>query len=637
MLSLAMLMPLMLFLLTGARVASAQAVSRTSTPSWAVIDFVNRSGYGGNEMGRLAADALVVELGKSNKYEVIPRQDTMQGLENLGLTLPLDTVGIQKLGRDRSIDAVVTGEVAAISFSNNPRQATASLVMRVHDTTSGELINGTIVTGVSTPRTGPVVDDDSLVNQAIDSAAFQAVKNMIKFSLPVATVLTNDTKDTVLLNKGTSDGMYDGMKLFVVRNGSQIGRLKVINARSTDSDAAITDGGAGIRPQDRAIAIYELPSYTISGSKLRVNGELPSDKSPTAHKRDIFSGVGGILIAILATALILNLVNRGTKSGSPGGASVSGAEAVMNRVDALGGGFGAPPVGLVGINSEQCVIGTGTPADPAMDPLSYPPDWVPIAVKVTANPGNIPAFQFQEYHVYRSNFPPTLNATGLITGVPAVANFGQIPEFAQATQGPLLIFDDGQAMPPQAMVKADNQGGTLTLTISQGCVPGTGIPNVGDRFRYFVEGTYFENTNPTTGAAGQYFRNTGRTPTNFVTFIEPVLLVDTSVTNPSASNFVVTVPATRGANEYVLEMSTSALFGGAKVLEKKSFFDLSILPNNPRHGKDVVFSAVDLTKQFPGASQVFVRVGARDIQNGSGTRLNPYVYSDVIAVDVTTF
>ena len=118
-LSAALSLPVLLaWLLAAPRPAHAQTLNRL--PTWAVVTFVNSTGYGGNEVGIEASDGFVVELGKSNKYDVLPRAQTEQSIADLGLVEPLDTIGLQKLARSMEADAVATGEVASVSFPQQP-------------------------------------------------------------------------------------------------------------------------------------------------------------------------------------------------------------------------------------------------------------------------------------------------------------------------------------------------------------------------------------------------------------------------------------------------------------------------------------------------------------------------------------
>ena len=670
-LSLAMVLPsLMVLLLASAPIAQAQDLTRTAQPSWAVLDFENHSGYGSDEVGRLTSDAFVLELGKSGKYNVTPRQDTVQGLQNLGLTLPLDVIGIQKFGRDRSVDAVATGEVAAVSFSNNPRQATVSVVIRVIDTTSGEMINGAISQGVSNPRTLNNTDDDALVNQAIDNAAFAAVKQITAFNLPKATILINNDANTVLINRGSRDGVYAGLDMVVSRNGTEVGRIRVSNVSSDQSDAIVTKRGLGIQPQDRATAIYALPSYNVKNNVLHAkSSDIANGGSDQGEKRNSFSGIGGILVAILAAALLLNLVRRGSNTDSIGGGQIGNAMAVENRTnDPYGtgiGGNGIPPGGsLLG---GPTIVGN-------FDATVSGANWVPVAVKITASLGNIPNSQFIEYHVYRDDYPfanvVATNGGGgaggsggtTVTGLGTV----QVPIFAQEGVGPLSFYDDGEGhvvsyrvpIPQNTGLEQITGSTTTSGTNNQPIWPQLGLQEVGRRYQYFIEGLYSQTvanssagtsggggtgTGTTTSTTAKEFFLTPKTPTNYITYIEPVIF-NTGNQNTgagqsfagstSSKNVIVAVPVTRGADDYVLQFSTNPGFTNIALQIRPSNTPNPYAPSalDPRQNMSqhtFVTFQTDLSKF---GNPLFSRIGARDSRNGTNTRTNPYVYTDVVGV-----
>ncbi|BDI28312.1 hypothetical protein CCAX7_003630 [Capsulimonas corticalis] len=649
-LSVAMLMPLMVLLLAAAPRAEAQAsASRSGQPAWAVLDFTNRSGYGGNDVGRQASDSFVVELGKSNKYDVSPRQDTLAGLENLGLTLPLDKIGMQKLGRDRNVDAVVSGEILTVAFDNKPRRATVSVVVRVVDTVSGELVNGAVAQGVSTPRPVGAGDDDSLVNQAIDNATFTAVRQITSFNLPKATVLNNVDTTTVLINKGSRDGVYDGLKLLVTRAGSEVGRIRVTSVEPDQSTAEVTDRGLGIQPQDRATAIYELPSYSVRADRLVSDNSTASTASTPSGKRNSFSGIGGILVAILVGALLLSLVKGGSSTGSGGGAHLGSVKAVLVRASDAGV-FGQAPVGLATANTT----------------------YVPVAIHITANRGNIDASLFQEYHIYRpdwTNLATTIFAGGT-TGATVPLGFGPVPIDAVADASPLNYYDDGRLKTYTASKPATSGGidlRTFTCGIPTATDPqctSAGIPTalVGVSFRYSVEGLWDQTitttaptgatTGGTTGTTGSTGTTTGTTTathfyltpqqtTNSVTYLQPPVLIQdgTNFTGTAPNRVFVTLNSTYGASDYILEISTSATFGSKKTYRPYNPGAINIFSGSqvsPQSGLPFSFfnpsTGLNLQTEFPGAAQLFYRVGVRDGRNGTDSDTNPYLYTDPVAV-----
>lgn len=713
-LSVAMIWPLLLFVLSSVPVQA----QTNGTPTWAVLDFENRSGYGGAEVGRTASDAFVVELGKSNKYEVLSRQETEKGIADTGLTPPLDAIGLQRLGRGLGVPAVATGEVAAVSFSRSPRQATASVIIRVIDTNTGELVNGALAQGRSNPRAIGANDDDALVNEAINNAAFAAVRQITQFNLPKATVLISRDQNSVVLNRGTRDGLFNGLNMVVTRNNSEVGRIQVSDAQADQSTASVTRRGLGIQPQDRATAIYQLPAYTVAGGVLNArNNDVASDGASSSGKRSIFSGVTGIILAILAGALLFSLIKRGSSSGSLGGAEVGKPIAVEGRADVLGGeGFFPVATSFVGVTLSTGTVVTNQPT-PAL--------YTPIVVKIMATTGNISINNFQEFHVYRSDFPPVLQDVGIVgtTGTNGGGggtsggfnNFGQLPVLTSSGKTPLLVFDDGAdklsitASKPIGSVAggttSGGNGGTTTglQTVNFfGILPGTGIQRIGAHLQYFVEGLYMQpattgggSQNPagntgtsstggnggssgtsggtsgnTTGNAGHPGTEqlTGRTPTNFITYVEPVYLsttgdpvtaMNTGLTGYNAfsvstgpDNIVINVhstPAGGSGLEYVLELADNLGFSNKKVLTPQQTGGstgpyLGALESAPQTSGPLVTwflrnngSSQDnrLNTLFSGFStgrQVFARIGTRDPQNGTSQDTNPFIYSDPVQV-----
>ena len=745
-LSVLMALPVLALFLLGGPPVQAQALA-TAQPTWAVLDFANPSGYGGTDVGRLASDSFVVELAKLNRYAVLPRQDLLNGIQANNLTPPLNLTSIERLGQALGVQAVVAGEIASISFSRDRRQAKVNLVVRVIDPRSGFLLNGALAEGYSNQRPIPVTDEEQLVNEAFGNAAFNAVRQISKFNLPVATVLIGRDTQSVTLNKGTRDGLYNGLDMIVTRNGVVTGRIRVFSATNNDADATITDQGQGIRPEDRATALYHLPDYSLDTTHTFVTSSasaVGADAPSTASHHSAFSGIGGILVALLAAGLLIGAIRNGTGSHSLGGASVSGVLAVSGRSSDLGGSVsGAPAVGIF--------PSTAT--------------YIPIAVRITADTGNVDPTNFLEFHIYRSDSPPDLNSyaslpsysatettifnsstngtntnggtntgtntTTVVGGILGLAGFGQIPILAQAGHNNLTIFDDFTDKLSVTASKPDpSDSGTLvtltgaglgfvfgtgttgtnttttTTTITANPIPNTGL-QFGQRIFYQVEGLYIQpatynssgtvttinpgttgnngqNTNGTSGGTtngggtgggttnggntntgqntngtagtnttttqghSETFQLTGRRNTNFVTYIEPVHPFGNSVTGTGATNVNVTVPATRGANDYILQISTDPGFSDAHTYNASPGAYNATLsdPTNQgagsatgistTNGTAVIFNNINLTTDFPNGTTFFYRVGARNsADNGQSGFTNPYVFSDPLSLTIT--
>ncbi|MDR3710259.1 MAG: hypothetical protein P4L33_18335 [Capsulimonadaceae bacterium] len=396
----------------------AQAQSASNSILWAVLDFNNNTGYGGSEIGRQAADALDVDLfnttlNDGRKIEVLKRSEIASSVSSLGLQFPLDVVDIQRLGRNLDARAVVSGDVLSIT-RNDKHQVQVVVAVRVTDVASGELINGALAQGTSAPRYG-TVDEDAYVGEAIRKAAFAAVERIKRFNLPIATVLNYQGPDQVLINKGSRDGYFVGMNMIVLRNGAETGRIKVGTVDQDSAIAGIEDRGTGIRPQDRCHALFTMPSYTVRNGQVVTTDDIASGPTNYSHKKSNFAGIGGIILAVLAAAFLIYLVNRGASSANVGGATIGSvvAQAINN--------FGSATL--------------------ISDPSNY-------GVRVQWANGNINPLKIVEWNVYRDNSSP-VGGVGLGGGTSSTSSvtittlFADGPEIV-APQGTYWVIDDGQ-------------------------------------------------------------------------------------------------------------------------------------------------------------------------------------------------
>ncbi len=288
---------------SGAARAYAQLVQ---LPRIAVLDFENKSGYGGASIARAATDAVAGEYQKTGKYEVLARGEVEQQLKDLDLAPPLTKTGFLRLGRALQAESIITGEVSAVTFVGSPKQAQVVLTVRVIDIASGEPINGAVATGYSNRRPGYTGDDDTLVQEAIRNAAFEAVRTIQNYTIPEATILTTRAGKEVLLNRGIRGGLQPGMEMIVVRRGEEVGRIRVTQVSDSDAVGEIIDFGRGIQSEDRARAIYRVPTVQVRAGKVRTE---PSRRP----------GEGNKLLRALGPVLIIGLIAFGVARASSGG------------------------------------------------------------------------------------------------------------------------------------------------------------------------------------------------------------------------------------------------------------------------------------------------------------------------------
>ena len=270
------------------------------TYSVGVVDFVNESGVQGDILARLATDAVVVEMSKTKRYDVtgITRSHIKSEMERLDLHAPLDKLGLVRLGEALEADAMVEGSVKSVQLSGSgaTRRASVTLVVQMIDQASGEVINGAVQTGSSAARVGYTPDDDSLIAEAVNNAAFLAVKTMADYVMPEATVMMQIGNDQVMLNKGVRDGMKPGMRMIVLRAKDIIGYVEIRDVSPNDCIAKVLKTMKGIASEDKARAIFDMPA--ISGTA-KAEAPLPTGAPPAGGTRkNTGSKIGKALIAI---------------------------------------------------------------------------------------------------------------------------------------------------------------------------------------------------------------------------------------------------------------------------------------------------------------------------------------------------
>lgn len=209
-------------------------------------------------LGRAATDALVLEMTRTGRFDSVPRAQLEKQITDSDFSVPLTGNDVQRLGQALGADYVAYGEITEIVFTEKPRRARVTLSVRITDSQTGELANGAIQVGTSSPKTN-LTEDDTLIQQAISDAAFSAVRTLNNYRPVEATVLMAQGGTEVSLNAGSRDGIRRGQEMVLLRSSRYVGRIRVSSVGGTDSRALIIEGGNGIRPEDRARAIFKMP------------------------------------------------------------------------------------------------------------------------------------------------------------------------------------------------------------------------------------------------------------------------------------------------------------------------------------------------------------------------------------------
>lgn len=251
----ALLMPI----LTLISVSKAEAQIQT-LPSWAVVDFVNRSGKGGDRIGVVAADAVANELSKSGRYDVTPREQIARAIQSLNLVTPVtEQTSLFRLATEVQATALVTGEVVnwQIRPVSNGKQADVIIRSVVRDVASGLPVNGSAQSASSSVRPGDT-PDEVLLAEAFGYAATRLVGDIATRSLPRATIL-NTFESTAFINQGTRSGFSPGQQLIVFRGSEQVATAEVTQADYDSSTIHIIRSIKGMKPGDRVQVVFTVP------------------------------------------------------------------------------------------------------------------------------------------------------------------------------------------------------------------------------------------------------------------------------------------------------------------------------------------------------------------------------------------
>lgn len=227
----------------------------------AVLKFSNSSGVRGDLLAKSASAATETQFIGSTRYDVVKKDTVDKTMTDLTLSYPLDRLGMQQLATALEADGIVTGDVLRVLKNPKTGQWSVTLKVEMTDRSSGELVNGAIVTGDSGTRPDFSGSEDLLVDEAINKAAFAAVRSMNERILPEGTVFatsSHEGQSETLLNIGSNSGVRQGMEFIVLRNREQVGRIKVTSVSPTDANAAVISTTRGVQPEDKIRAVFRL-------------------------------------------------------------------------------------------------------------------------------------------------------------------------------------------------------------------------------------------------------------------------------------------------------------------------------------------------------------------------------------------
>ena len=593
--------------------AAAQA---QDFPAIAVLDFeVNSSKVGSPDLGVRAASAVRAELARMGTADIVPNETVNRTIGEMGWEkAPTDRAGLIRLGQNLNVNTIITGNVieARVDQVGGGRQARILVSIEMRDVASGLVVNGAWAIGSSGVRTGDV-SESTMYGDAISAMAFETVRDMTSRQLPSATVL-NTLTNQALINRGSRSGFKSGMDVIIIRGKDQVGNASV---SQVDADSAYINFGTlikGVQPGDKVRTLY-TPERTPLG--ISSGGTVQTSRKARGGSN---SGIVSLLIVVLALAFLLgngrggdsNLASITTLATMTAGDNPA-VQIKWTRDAFLRGNSEGPYRWQVWRND-----GSATPVAVADGTAGSVID---DAVGTNAPSAAFPWYDFSgvssntECNELPDGSTATINA--MVAGTPYLYSVEVVYRIS------------GLSLPGSGTTGGGTTGGTVG-----GTTGGTTGGTVGGT----VGGTSGGTTGGTTGGGQEnewcYFVSKRLNARGQATpLVRPELRspdADQIVMTPITFQFAsVRGPVVSVQLQYMVQFSTAPNFPkGSQTVSMPTFIELTAAG-----GESVSSPLIDTTTFFPGALDVFWRVGVRNPDDNPGPVADPngqrFIYSAV--------
>jgi hypothetical protein len=320
--------------------ATRTAAQQVSGPTWAVLDFYDRTGRVSDGLKAVAADAVRNELEKINEkrgieeskqYELVERETLERAYRDLDLVKPvMQKESLLRLGSEVNATSVVTGDILnwRVVKDGPGKHAEVLLKVEVLDVASGVVVNGTAFIAISTARPADTADD-TLLEDALRAGAFQAISTITGKEPPHAAVL-NTYEHTALINAGERAGFKPGQQVIVLR-----GREQVADAVVSDTDpdeATITTKHVyrGVQPGDKVRVVFTPPDISSDFPKTGTD-VMTIHHRPQGANSGLLTALAviGLIVAVVATGEGTGTMASVTAQASPNGPATTGYGAIL--------------------------------------------------------------------------------------------------------------------------------------------------------------------------------------------------------------------------------------------------------------------------------------------------------------------
>jgi len=292
--------------------AMAQGVAAGNEQSAIIVQFENKSGVQGARLSNFATTAVSNELEGQGRFQFVAARDVARVAEEDGVKAPYDQVALSRIASKLGASSIVTGEVAFVrsDTKGGAKTVRVGLKVRVTEANSGDLLNGAAQIGTAVARPGQ--DEYSLIEEAARNAAVLAAKEVMAYTLPEGIVLNlvggKGSEVQVLINKGSRDGIKDGMQMIVFREKQRVGKIQVTATLVSDSEAKILENNYGFQPEDKVRAIFPMPDFSAAGNVVRGQD----------HPKASMGSLGKVLVVLLAGVVIWAAVGGGSNTSVTG-------------------------------------------------------------------------------------------------------------------------------------------------------------------------------------------------------------------------------------------------------------------------------------------------------------------------------
>ena len=329
-------------LTTKAYAQSGSALGSEPAKRVGVVEFINDSNRFGQIVSKNATSAFVMECNKNDKvFQVEASPEEVQAkMDEMGIRLPASQLDCVAIAKELELDGMIQGFIKSVTVkgSGSNKVATATVAIQYVDAASGEVLMGNTAKGESSARIGFTADEDTLVIEAIHKAINIALFNLSNYSVPKATVYGSEGQDTVMLNAGSRNNLYPGLRMVVMRGAYPqkdpnledstivtemrvVGYIEVAKVGSIDAVGKIIKQNVGVKPEDICLGLYNDVYVSQYSPVEEVQNSVNSKQSQVnAKRKSEATNIGYIVLGVAALVGLASLFSA--KGDSQSGPSI---------------------------------------------------------------------------------------------------------------------------------------------------------------------------------------------------------------------------------------------------------------------------------------------------------------------------